>query len=84
MNCIYDIFWLLFKFNGYFLSKQNYEYTTLSRISYVFSFLNLICKLLLAGSLYIQVQKSEIKKNNLMIGRGRNSHNLPRGSIRIV
>lgn len=86
MICVYDVLWLLFKFNGYFLGKSSDKdtFTSFSKLVYILSFINLIAKLILFGSLYIQVSKMQIKKNKEIMAKGRNSHNMARGSIRIA
>ena len=84
--CLYDILWLLVKFNGYFLGKSSDKdnYVYFSKFVYILSIVNLCAKLMLFGSIYIQVSKMIIKGNRGGVGKGRLSHNLPRGTIRMA
>ena len=59
------------------------EGTTIQKFVYFFSFCNFFCKIVMAASLYIQVQKSELKKELGKQEGGKFDRNsMPRNSIR--
>jgi len=64
----YDFFWLFFHSTGYWNSEIN---AGLRRFALVFAYLNFFAKIVLAGSLYIQIQKAK-KQNKPPVGNNPN------------